>query len=99
MDGSARLALLKNDLLISAATTVYDTFLAQLLSSAAAMIEREGITLDLAATNEDNQLVIMYAAYLFRSRNEPNAQMPRSLRWALNNRVFSEKGRVIENAD
>lgn len=99
MDDSTRLALLKNDLLISAATTVYDAFLSQLLSSAAAMIGREGITLDLAASNEDNQLVIMYAAYLFRDRNEQNAQMPRSLRWALNNRIISEKGRVIDDAD
>ena len=37
-------------------------------------------------------LVEMYAAYLYRRRREENVQMPRMLRWALNNRLFSQKG-------
>ena len=40
------------------------------------------------------QLVEMYAAYLYRKRREATAEMPRMLRWALNNRVFSGKVRA-----
>ena len=42
-------------------------------------------------TPEDNELIVMYAAYLYRKRAEDNPPMPRMLRWALNNRLFSEK--------
>lgn len=63
-------------------------FLKNMISAAASMIEREGIVL--SDTVEDNLLVGMYAAYLVRKRAtvEP---MPRMLRWALNNRLFSQK--------
>ena len=65
-----------------------ETFLNNMISAAASMIEREGIVL--SDTVEDNLLVGMYAAYLVRKRAtvEP---MPRMLRWALNNRLFSQK--------
>lgn len=65
-----------------------ETFLKNMISAAASMIEREGIVL--SDTVEDNLLVGMYAAYLVRKRAtvEP---MPRMLRWALNNRLFSQK--------
>ena len=53
-----------------------------------AFITREGITLE--DTVEDLQLGEMYAAYLVRKRNTTEA-MPRMLRWALNNRLFSQK--------
>lgn len=64
-------------------------FLRQSISAAQSFITREGATLNLESV-EDVQLVEMYAAYLVRKRatNEP---MPRMLRWALNNRIFSEK--------
>lgn len=68
--------------------------LQQLLSVAQQFIAREGVTLSVPYTAEDAQLIVMYAAYLFRKRatEEP---MPRMLRWALNNRIFSEKAQAI----
>ena len=51
-------------------------------------IATEGIALQ--NTPGDNNLVVMYAAYLYRKRRE-DGPMPRSLRWALNNRLFSQK--------
>ena len=53
------------------------------------MIAREGVAL--TDSIEDAQLVILYAAYLFRKR-ATNEGMPRMLRWALNNRIFSRGG-------
>jgi len=63
-------------------------YLSQAVDAALAFIAREGITLE--DTVEDLQLVEMYAAYLVRKRNTTEA-MPRMLRWALNNRLFSQK--------
>lgn len=42
-------------------------------------------------TVEDGQLVVMYAAYLYRKRADDAPVMPRMLRYALNNRLFSQK--------
>lgn len=81
------LKLLKLNL--SMITTVYDDYLAHLLLSSRELISREGISLQ--DTPEDNELIVMYAAYLYRKRAEDNPPMPRMLRWALNNRLFSEK--------
>ena len=39
---------------------------------------------------EDAQLVVMYAAWMWRRRDSQDG-MPRMLRWALNNRIMSEK--------
>ena len=88
MTTADKLQILKLDLQIT--TTAYDELLLQMLAAAADMISREGITLD-ANKAEDTQLVIMYAAYLYRKRRDENPAMPRMLRWALNNRLFSEK--------
>lgn len=74
---------------LSLTTAAYDDYLSQLLTAAAELITREGITL--TDSTEDAQLQVMYAAYLFRKRAEDNPPMPRMLRWALNNRLFSEK--------
>lgn len=63
-------------------------YLSQVIDAAIAFITREGITLE--DTVEDLQLVEMYAAYLVRKRNTTEA-IPRMLRWALNNRLFSQK--------
>lgn len=63
-------------------------YLSQVVDAAIAFIAREGIALE--DTVEDLQLVEMYAAYLVRKRNTTEA-MPRMLRWALNNRLFSQK--------
>ena len=56
---------------------------------------REGITINDSV--DDDNLIVMYAAYLFRKRAEDTATMPRMLRYALNNRVISEKGAVDES--
>ena len=63
-------------------------YLNQAISAAQSFIAREGINLTDSA--EDGQLVEMYAAYLIRKRAEDTG-MPRMLRWALNNRLFSQK--------
>ena len=63
-------------------------FLQQAIGAARAFISREGI--NLTEIIEDGQLVEMYAAYLVRKRATEEA-MPRMLRWALNNRLFSQK--------
>lgn len=90
MTAEKRLQMLKMDLQIS--TPAFDEYLDKLLNTAEKMIEREGIKLD--KTVEDEELRIMYAAYLYRKRGSENTAMPRYLRWALNNRLFSQKGAV-----
>lgn len=64
--------------------------LRHLIGVAVQLISREGVQLQEPYSDEDAQLIIMYASYLFRKRatDEP---MPRMLRWALNNRIFAEK--------
>lgn len=84
------LTILKIDLQVS--STALDTYLNGLIGAAKEYIATEGITL--TESEGDAQLVEMYAAYLYRRRREENVQMPRMLRWALNNRLFSEKAQV-----
>lgn len=81
------LTILKIDLQVSGEKL--DTYLSQLIETAKEYIRTEGIELE--ETAGDGQLVEMYAAYMYRRRREENAQMPRMLRWALNNRLFSQK--------
>ena len=66
-----------------------DSYLTNLITAAREMITREGITL--TDTIEDGNLVVMYAAYLYRKRADDAPVMPRMLRYALNNRLFSQK--------
>lgn len=82
------LEILKVDLQVS--SSALDLYLLVLITSARAYIAQEGITL--ADTAQDAMLVEMYAAYLYRRRREENVQMPRMLRWTLNNRLFGQKG-------
>lgn len=82
------LPLLQVDLGELYLTAERKNYLLQVIDAALAFIAREGITLE--DTVEDLQLVEMYAAYLVRKRNTTEA-MPRMLRWALNNRLFSQK--------
>lgn len=93
MSSEQILTILKYNLDIIPDDTSRDEYLLQLISAARALIEREGATLE--ETIEDGQLIVMYAAYLYRKRatDEP---MPRMLRWALNNRIFSEKMQTQE---
>lgn len=92
-NADALLPLLKVDLGVK--TDVYDTRFTQYLEAAQQAIEREGVTL--TDSVEDYQLVVMYAAWLWRKRDFPSAslkdgdKMPRMIRYALNNRVFSQK--------
>lgn len=76
---------------LAIASTTWDSYLTNLISVSKSAIGREGITLD-STSIEDCNLVVMYTAYLFRKRVEDVAPMPRMLRYALNNRVMSEKG-------
>lgn len=68
-------------------TDAYDTRLTAHLQNAQQAIQREGA--DLQSTPEDDMLTIQYAAWTWRHRDS-GAAMPRMLRWALNNRIFSE---------
>ena len=81
------LTVLKVDLQLS--TDKLDSYLMQLIDAAKSYITREGTVL--TCETGDGMLVEMYAAYLYRRRREENATMPRMLRWALNNRLFSQK--------
>ena len=89
MDTDVVLEFLKADLEIIPENTLQDSYLLQLIESASGMIKREGISLTDSA--EDVQLVTMYAAYLYRKRATADPVMPRMLRYALNNRLFSSK--------
>lgn len=84
------LSMLKTDLGIMQ-TTIYDERLDQYIEAAKDSIGEEGITLDLENV-KDCQLVVMYAAWMWRKRDSGEG-MPRMLRYALNNRLFSEKVR------
>lgn len=89
------LMLLQADLNILSPDVTRLVQLDHLIEVSLQLISREGVTLQEPYSAEDAQLIIMYASYLYRKRatDEP---MPRMLRWALNNRIFSEKAR---NAD
>lgn len=87
---AAMLANLKIDLGIT--TTAYDSRLEQYLQAAAVFITEQGATLDYDSI-QDAQLIVMYAAWTWRKRDSGEG-MPRMLRYALNNRVFSRKMQV-----
>lgn len=77
---------LKVDLGIT--TTAYDERLIAYLYNAQKEIQREGV--QLGNEVDDDQLTIMYAAWTWRKRDSGEG-MPRMLRYALNNKVFSQK--------
>ena len=83
-----RLTMLKRDLLIM--STGYDDRLKQILETSEKAIIAEGAsTLDKTKL-EDAQLIVMYAAWIWR-RRDTGEGMPRMLRWSHNNRIFAEK--------
>lgn len=86
MDKETMLQALKVDLGIT--TAVYDVRLAQILESARRAIEIEGI--NLTESISDANLIVMYAGWLWRKRDTGEG-IPRSLRWMMNNRLFSQK--------
>lgn len=68
-------------------TDAYDDRLTQYIVAAQDFITREGVAL--MDEPEDNQLVVSYAAWLWRKRDSHEG-MPRMIRWQLNNRIFSQ---------
>ena len=87
-DDNKILVPLKIDLQIS--SDALDSYLLDLIHAAQEYIKTEGITLS-GSDPGDVMLVEMYAAYLYRERRNTGdaSKMPRMLRWALNNRLFS----------
>jgi hypothetical protein len=71
-------------------TTAYDERLTEIIKSSYQMIVREGVATLNVDTLEDAQLIVMYSAWIWRRRDSGEG-MPRMLRWALNNRILSEK--------
>ena len=90
MTNSDILVLLEADLDIINPDATRLAQLNHLIGVAEAAIAREGVTFSQPYTIEEGHLVVMYAAYLFRKRKSDEG-MPRMLRWALNNRIISEK--------
>ncbi len=86
------LTLLKTDLQITA--SAYDDLLGQYIKLAKKDIEREGITIE--NTDDDGMLVEMYAAWIARKRKE-NIPMSRQLRYMLNNRLLSQKMKIVQD--
>lgn len=84
------LEMLKVDLRYT--TDAFDDRLTLYITSAEQLIAKEGATLSPDDVPEDAQLVVMYAAWLWRKRDSGEG-MPRMLRYLLNNRIFSEKMR------
>ena len=69
----------------------YNQRLEQYITTACAKIAEEGVVLDFSMP-EDLQLIVTYAAWMWRRRDDMSA-MPRMIRYALNNRLFSQKMR------
>lgn len=88
MDAAILLAALKIDLGIT--STAFDDRLNSRIATAQERIAAEGATL--TDSDGDQDLVVMYAAWLWRSRVS-GEKMPDMLRYALNNRVLGEKAR------
>ena len=86
MDTTALLTGLKTDLGIR--STTYDARLTDRITEAQERLAAEGIVLENTAADRD--LVIMYAAWLWRDR-VTGAPMPRMLTVARNNRLFGQK--------
>ena len=74
----------------SSGATKIDTRLTQLLQAAEKYIIAEGATTLNRSNIDDAQLIVMYAAWLWRRRDTQDG-MPRMIRYAINNRVFAEK--------
>lgn len=83
MNDETMLQMLKIDLGIT--TDIYNDRLTQYITAAKAELEREGVVL----TNSiaDGNLVIQYAAWMWRKRDTGEG-VPRMIRWQINNRLF-----------
>lgn len=77
-------------------TTIRDDYLMELIRTAKAVLEREGIpepeeTENGYAPPEYKNLVVMYAAYYYRKRADDTAKMPDMLRYARNSYLLHLK--------
>ena len=91
MTDAQLLAMLKIDIgFRSSGNTAIDDRLTQLIQAAEKYIKAEGATTLDRNNIDDAQLIVMYAAWLWRKRDTQDG-MPRMVRYAINNRVFSEK--------
>lgn len=88
MSETQMLAMLKIDLGITA--TAYDERLQQYLQASRDEIEREGVELSPSDDVADANLLIQYAAWMWRKRDTGEG-MPRMVRWQINNRLFSRE--------
>ena len=89
MADSIMLTMLKTDLGIMT-STAYDTRLTQLLVAAEKAIKAAGATTLSTSDPLDQELIVLYAAWLWRKRDTMEG-MPRMLRWKLDNRIFGQK--------
>lgn len=90
MTSTEKLTLLKQDLQML--TSANDDYLAALITASEAAMQREGIML-VENDMDIDMAAVQYAAYLFRKRASNETEMPRFLRWRLNNILFTQKGR------
>lgn len=70
------------------------SFLRILIESAKEEITAEGVALPEVITDpNDVRLIVSYAAWLYRKRNAAGeeSEMPRALRWTLNQRAFGSR--------
>lgn len=85
--------MLKIDLGILS-STVYDARLRQYLQSAVEAIKREGAATIDPENLADAELIVKYAAWMWRNRDNMEG-MPRMVRYALNNRVLAENAGAV----
>ena len=85
MTADTMIQMLKIDLGIT--TNLYDERLAQYLTAAQAEIKREGVTFPDEIPVTDQNLIVQYAAWMWRKRDTGEG-MPRMIRWQINNRLF-----------
>ena len=80
-------------------TKQYDSYLRMLIKSAKSYIKTKGITLDLTDIGDCN-LVIMYAAYLYRARNyvAPSADTTNNSFFATTSNNAGEMPRMLKRA-
>ena len=89
MNENLKLLILKQNLQLS--TNANDEYLKTLIEQAKSLMKREGINED--GSQDYEMAAIDYAAYLFRKRASREMQMPKHLRYVLNNILFSQKSK------
>lgn len=89
------ITIIMADLNILAASETVNNLLGHLLESARSYVSTEGLPVATGTAEdpysiEDADILRMYVAWLYRKR-ATGEEMPRMLRYALNNRIFSTK--------